>query len=319
MTVLVTGGTGSFGKHFVDYVLKNTRVKKLIVFSRDEMKQWELSQKNDDPRLRFFLGDVRDLSRVRMAMRGVELVVHAAALKIVPTAEYNPFEAIKTNITGAMNVIESAIDAGVSKVVALSTDKACEPANLYGATKLVSDKVFVAANSYSGAAYPAFSVVRYGNVIDSRGSIIPFLKSIRSGDPSPLTDPRMTRFMISLDDGVALVLRAFSEMVGGEIFVKKTPSIRIVDLIKAIRPESEVEIIGIRPGEKLHEIMVAETDARLTYEFDGYYKILSDVISKGQRSEASKNGTPVSEDFVYSSELNTHWITANEIEAFLGV
>lgn len=265
-TLLITGGTGSFGHAFTRITLKKSNPKKLIIFSRDEMKQWEMAKIfGNDPRVRFFIGDVRDQNRLNRAFDGVDYVIHAAATKIVPTAEYNPFECIKTNINGAMNVIDAAIDQRVKDVVALSTDKASSPINLYGATKLASDKLFVASNSYSGEQRTAFSVVRYGNVMGSRGSVIPFFYQRRSDKSLPITDSRMTRFMITLEQGVELVWHAFDDMVGGEIYIKKIPSMKVTEVAKAIAPEARHEIIGIRPGEKIHEQMVGEEDAPFTY------------------------------------------------------
>lgn len=266
-TILVTGGTGSFGHKFIEMTLKKYSPQKIIVLSRDEMKQWEMAKLyRDDSRIRFFIGDVRDRDRLYRALDGVDYVVHAAATKIVPTAEYNPFECIKTNVNGAMNVIDAAIDKGVKGVVALSTDKASSPINLYGATKLTSDKLFVAANAYAGEHGTKFSVVRYGNVMGSRGSVIPFFKSIKHKGVLPITDERMTRFMISLEQGVELVWHAFADMVGGEIYVKKIPSMSVVDLAHALAPDCKLDVVGIRPGEKLHEQMIGEEDADYTFE-----------------------------------------------------
>ena len=266
-TILVTGGTGSFGNTFVPMTLERYNPHKIIIFSRDEMKQWEMAKRfENDPRVRFFIGDVRDRERLYRALDGVDYVVHAAATKIVPTAEYNPFECIKTNVNGAMNVIDAAIDKGVKKVVALSTDKASSPVNLYGASKLASDKLFVAGNAYSGEHGTCFAVVRYGNVMGSRGSVIPFFMSIRDSGRLPITDPRMTRFMISLEQGVELVWHAFDDMVGGEIYVKKIPSMKVTDIARVVAPEAEQHVVGIRPGEKLHEQMIGVEDAPFTYE-----------------------------------------------------
>ncbi len=274
-TILVTGGTGSFGHKFVKMTLAKYNPRKIIIYSRDEMKQWDMAKLYaGDDRVRFFIGDVRDRERLYRALDGVDYVVHAAATKIVPTAEYNPFECIKTNINGAMNVIDACIDKRVKRCVALSTDKACNPINLYGATKLASDKVFVAGNSYSGQHDTRFAVVRYGNVMGSRGSVIPFFRSVMNTGVLPVTDDRMTRFMITLEQGVELVWKAFEDMVGGEIYVKKIPSMKVADLAKAVAPKAEIRIVGIRPGEKLHEQMISEEDAMFTYKYDGYYKIL---------------------------------------------
>ena len=270
-TILVTGGTGSFGHTFIPMTLKKYNPKKVIIYSRDEMKQWEMAKKfEDDPRVRFFIGDVRDKERLYRALDGVDYVVHAAATKIVPTAEYNPFECVKTNVLGAMNLIDACIDRGVKRVVALSTDKASSPINLYGATKLTSDKLFIAGNSYGGVDGTRFAIVRYGNVMGSRGSIIPFFLSLlKQGNKTlPITDERMTRFMITLEQGVGLVWHAFEDLAGGEIYVRKTPSMKVTDLARAILPSAKFDFVGIRPGEKLHEQMVGFEDAYLTYEYD---------------------------------------------------
>ena len=269
-TILITGGTGSFGNTFVPMTLLKSNPKKIIIFSRDEMKQWEMAKSfQDDERVRFFIGDVRDRERLYRALDGVDYVVHAAATKIVPTAEYNPFECIKTNINGAMNLIDACIDCDVKGVVALSTDKASSPINLYGATKLASDKLFVAANAYSGEHATKFSVVRYGNVMGSRGSVIPFFDEKKLTGTVPITDSRMTRFMISLEEGVELVWHAFEDMEGGEIYVKKIPSMKVTDLASVIAPDAEQVEVGIRPGEKLHEQMIGEGDSASTYDYDG--------------------------------------------------
>jgi UDP-N-acetylglucosamine 4,6-dehydratase (inverting) len=274
-TILITGGTGSFGHKYTQKLLTRYKPKKIIIFSRDEMKQWEMAKKYEgNDRVRFFIGDVRDKDRLMRATTGVDIVVHAAATKIVPTAEYNPFEAIKTNVMGAMNVVDVCIDNGVGKVVALSTDKASSPINLYGATKLVSDKLFVAGNNYSGSAPTRFSVVRYGNVMGSRGSVIPFFLSRRGSGSLPLTDMEMTRFMITLEQGVELVWTALEEMRGGEIFVKKIPSMKVVDILSAIDPIAEIDVVGIRPGEKIHEQMISAEDALTTFDCGGHFVIL---------------------------------------------
>ena len=308
-TILVTGGTGSFGKAFVPMALKKHQPSKIIVFSRDEMKQWEMAKDfKDDNRVRFFIGDVRDRERLYRAFRNVDYVVHAAATKIVPTAEYNPFECIKTNIDGAMNVIDAAIDRGVKRVIALSTDKASSPSNLYGATKLASDKLFIAANAYSDRTNTRFAVVRYGNVMGSRGSVIPLFMSLSQTGVLPITDPRMTRFMISLEDGIRLVFTAFENMVGGEIYVKKIPSIKITDIARAIAPEARFEIVGIRPGEKLHEQMISVEEAQSTFEFADYYKILPQIYNWSQDSQRIRDGIKVPESFTYSSDGNTNWM-----------
>ncbi len=317
-TILVTGGTGSFGHAFVPMALERFNPRKLIIFSRDEMKQWDMARKfSGDDRLRFFIGDVRDRNRLYRALDGVDYVVHAAASKIVPTAEYNPFECIKTNIDGAMNLIDACIDKGVKRVVALSTDKGSSPINLYGATKLASDKLFIAANAYSGGHDTRFAVVRYGNVMGSRGSVIPFFMSLRDTGVLPITDPRMTRFMISLEQGVGLVWHAFEDMVGGEIYVKKIPSMRVVDLANAVAPGARHEIIGIRPGEKLHEQMIGADDSFFTYEYPDYYKILPSINSWGDCSERIKNGRKVEDGFIYSSDRNAEWMGEDELCAWI--
>ncbi|WP_044748400.1 UDP-N-acetylglucosamine 4,6-dehydratase (inverting) [Bacillus alveayuensis] len=308
--ILITGGTGSFGKKFVKKALEYD-VKKIIVFSRDELKQYEMAQEFKDSRIRFFIGDVRDKERLYCAFDGVDIVIHAAAMKQVPACEYNPFEAIKTNIHGAQNVIEAAIDRGVKRVIALSTDKACSPVNLYGATKLASDKLFIAANSYVGDKETRFSVVRYGNVVGSRGSVVPFFKKIRHTGKLPITDKRMTRFWITLDQGVQFVLDSLQRMCGGEIFVPKIPSMRVVDLAKAIAPECEIEIVGIRPGEKLHEVMITEDDARHTVEFDTYYVIQPEF--PWWSHECEKYGKSLPEGFKYTSDTNTQWLSIEEL------
>ena len=313
-TILVTGGTGSFGHQFVDMTLAQCRPKKIIIFSRDEMKQWEMAKRyNNDSRIRFFIGDVRDRDRLYRALDDVDYIVHAAATKIVPTAEYNPFECIKTNVYGAMNVIDAAIDKGVKGVVALSTDKASSPVNLYGATKLTSDKLFVAANAYSSEHGTKFSVVRYGNVMGSRGSVIPFFESIKHKGILPITDERMTRFMITLEQGVELVWHAFADMVGGEIYVKKIPSMSVVDLARALAPECKLEFVGIRPGEKLHEQMIGEEDADYTFEYPEHYKILPVINDWSTSPERIKDGVKVNKDFVYRSDNNTEWMSPDEL------
>lgn len=310
-TILVTGGTGSFGHAFVPMTLEKHNPKKLIVFSRDEMKQWNMAKLYaDDPRVRFFIGDVKDRDRMYRALDGVDFVVHAAATKIVPTAEYNPFECVKTNIHGAMNVIDACIDKGVKGVVALSTDKASSPVNLYGATKLASDKLFVAGNHYSGGKETRFSVVRYGNVMGSRGSVIPFFMSIRDGGEIPITDNRMTRFMISLEQAVELVWHALGDMVGGEIYVKKIPSMKVTDLARAIAPRSKHKIVGIRPGEKLHEQMISAEDALSTYEYSEHFKILPQIHDWHLDPSRIKDGRKVPEDFIYDSNTNPQWMSS---------
>jgi len=310
-TVLITGGTGSFGKKFTQKALE-LGVKKVIVFSRDELKQYEMKQEFQDERIRFFIGDVRDKDRLYRAFDGVDIVIHAAAMKHVDACEYNPFEAVKTNIHGAQNIIEAAIDCGVEKVIALSTDKACSPVNLYGATKLASDKLFVAANAYVGEKKTRFAVVRYGNVVGSRGSVVPFFKKIRETGVVPITDERMTRFWITLEHGVQFVLDNLERMQGGEIFVPKIPSMNIMDLAKAIAPECETKIVGIRPGEKLHEAMIMEDDARHTLEFDTYYAILPEL--SWWKSEIYVGGRKLPEGFSYTSDNNTEWLTIEELK-----
>ncbi len=317
-TILVTGGTGSFGTTFVKRTLAEQDPQKIIVFSRDEMKQWEMARKfPDDPRVRFFIGDVRDRERLYRAFDGVDYVVHAAATKIVPTAEYNPFECIKTNVNGAMNVIDAAIDKRVRGVVALSTDKASSPINLYGASKLASDKLFVAGNSYAGSHNTAFSVVRYGNVMGSRGSVIPFFMQRKDETTLPITDTRMTRFMISLEEGVELVWHAFEDMVGGEIYVRKIPSMNITDIAGVIAPKASHDIVGIRPGEKIHEQMVGLEDAPFTYEYDKYFKILPAIHGWSTSPERIKDGVKVAEDFAYSSDTNTEWMSRDTLAAWI--
>lgn len=317
-TILITGGTGSFGQTFVPLTLAKYNPAKIIIYSRDEMKQWEMAKKyQQDPRVRFFIGDIRDKDRLYRALDGVDYVVHAAATKIVPTAEYNPFECVKTNINGAMNLIDACIDHKVKRIVALSTDKASSPVNLYGATKLASDKLFIAGNSYSGAQETRFSVVRYGNVMGSRGSVIPFFLSLQEQNTLPITDTRMTRFMISLEQGVDLVWHAFSDMVGGEIYVKKIPSMCITDIAKAISPNAQHEIVGIRPGEKLHEQMIGSEDALYTYEYDDYFKILPAIHNWNADAARINGGKKVADDFIYESNTNTHWMTVETLRHWI--
>jgi len=319
-SVLVTGGTGSFGKKFCQIVLeKYPDIKKLIVFSRDELKQFEMAQQfNHHPKMRFFIGDVRDRERLLRAFDGVDIVIHAAALKQVPAAEYNPTEFIRTNIGGAENIINAAIDRGVKKVIALSTDKACNPINLYGATKLCSDKLFVAGNSYAGDKATRFAVVRYGNVVGSRGSVVPFFLKVKDTGVLPITDPRMTRFWITLEQGVNFVLKNLERMIGGEIFVPKIPSMNIMDLAKAIAPECKTEIVGIRPGEKLHEYMISEEDARNTIEYDDYY-VIQPEHRWWRKDEYAKNngGKKLPEGFAYSSDKNDWWLTVEELREII--
>lgn len=317
-TILVTGGTGSFGHTFIPMTLARHRPKKIIVFSRDEMKQWNMAKMfASEDRIRFFIGDVRDKDRLYRALDGVDYVIHAAATKIVPTAEYNPFECVKTNVLGAMNLIDACIDKGVKRVVALSTDKASSPINLYGATKLASDKLFVSGNSYSGGHGTRFAVVRYGNVMGSRGSVIPYFMSIRDAGVLPITDARMTRFMISLEQGVELVWLAFEDMVGGEIYVKKIPSMKVTDLARAVAPTARQEVIGIRPGEKLHEQMISPEDSYTTYEYPEHYKILPAIHNWSADASRVKDGKKVAEGFVYSSDNNKKWMTVKELQEWI--
>ena len=319
-TILITGGTGSFGNTFVPLTLEKYNPKKIIIYSRDEMKQWDMAKKFEgDLRVRFFIGDVRDRERLYRALDGVDYVVHAAATKIVPTAEYNPFECIKTNINGAMNLIDACIDKKVKRVVALSTDKASSPINLYGATKLASDKLFVAGNSYASGHDTKFSVVRYGNVMGSRGSVIPFFLTKKEIGVLPVTDDRMTRFMITLEQGVDLVWHAFEDMEGGEIYVKKIPSMNIVDIAKAVAPEAKIDIVGIRPGEKLHEQMIGEEDAMYTYEYAEHYKILPAIHNWSESPLRIKDGKLVSEGFSYTSLNNQEWMTQVNLQEWISM
>jgi UDP-N-acetylglucosamine 4,6-dehydratase len=322
-SILVTGGTGSFGHRYVQTILRRYKPARLIIFSRDELKQYEMAQRFTDPAMRFFLGDVRDATRLTQAMRGVDFVIHAAALKQVPAAEYNPMESINTNIHGAENVIRAAIDNDVDKVIALSTDKAANPINLYGATKLASDKLFVAANNMVGSGRTRFAVVRYGNVVGSRGSVVPhFEKLIRDGATSlPLTDPRMTRFWISLEQGVEFVLENFRRMRGGEIFVPKIPSIRMIDLAEAMAPKMPTHIVGIRPGEKLHEIMCPADDSHLTLEFSKHYVIRPSIKFHSADIDYAldaigEKGEPVPQGYEYHSGSNKHFLSPAEIREF---
>jgi UDP-N-acetylglucosamine 4,6-dehydratase (inverting) len=313
-SILITGGTGSFGGTFVPMTLAKYNPRRLVIFSRDEMKQWEMAKLyGADQRVRFFVGDVRDKDRLARAMEGIDYVVHAAATKIVPTAEYNPFECVKTNILGAMNVIDACIDRKVARVVALSTDKASSPINLYGASKLASDKLFVAGNSYSGGNKTRFAVVRYGNVMGSRGSVIPFFLSLAAQGMVPVTDERMTRFMITLEQAVELVWRAFEDMVGGEIYVKKIPSMNITEIANAVVPGARHEIVGIRPGEKLHEQMIGVEDAPHTYDYDGYYKILPAIHRWSDDPARISGGCKVAPDFIYRSDSNPDWMSVESL------
>jgi UDP-N-acetylglucosamine 4,6-dehydratase (inverting) len=317
-SILITGGTGSFGHTFVPMTLAKYNPRRLVIYSRDEMKQWEMAKRfTGDERVRFFIGDVRDRERLYRALDGIEYVVHAAATKIVPTAEYNPFECVKTNIMGAMNLIDACIDKGVRRVVALSTDKASSPVNLYGATKLASDKLFVAGNSYAGGHDTRFAVVRYGNVMGSRGSVIPFFLSIAERGVLPVTDERMTRFMITLEQGVDLVWHAFEDMHGGEIYVKKIPSMKVTDIARAVSSKARQEIVGIRPGEKLHEQMISAEDAQFTYEYADNYKILPAIHNWGRDPERIKNGRRVADNFVYASDTNTEWMSIAELQTWI--
>jgi UDP-N-acetylglucosamine 4,6-dehydratase len=309
--VLITGGTGSFGRKFTEIILKSYQPKKLIIFSRDEMKQYEMSKKFNQENIRYFVGDVRDADRLHRAFNAVDIIVHAAALKIVPTAEYNPFEAVRTNVIGAENVINLAIDNGVEKVIALSTDKAANPINLYGATKLCAEKMFVAANNYSPQG-TKFSVVRYGNVFGSRGSVVPFFKECRKKGVVPITDKRMTRFWITLEQGVNFVLQSFKDMNGGEIFVPKIPSMKIIDLAKAVCPECKQEIVGIRAGEKLHETLVPKDDGIHTYEYKDRFITYPYVVLHKNRKDGGK---PLDLDFDgYRSDNNTEWLSVEKLK-----
>lgn len=315
-SILITGGTGSFGQKFTKLLLDKYNARRVVVFSRDELKQFEMAQEINAPNLRYFIGDVRDEDRLRRALNGIDIVVHAAALKQVPAAEYNPIECIRTNVMGAENIINACIDTGVKKVIALSTDKAVNPMNLYGATKLCSDKLFVAANNLSHANGPIFSVVRYGNVVGSRGSVIPFYKKMKKTGKLPVTDPRMTRFWLTLEEGAAFVEKCIPLMRGGEVFIPKIPSMKITDLAKAIGPECEQEIIGIRPGEKLHEIMVPSDEARNTREYSSFYIIQPahhDWGAENANDYDGEAGNPVAEDFAYTSDNNTEWYSADQL------
>jgi UDP-N-acetylglucosamine 4,6-dehydratase/5-epimerase len=318
-SILVTGGTGSFGRAFVRHALDNLDPKRLVIFSRDELKQYEMrSAFGDDPRLRWFIGDVRDDKRLARALDGVTAVVHAAALKQVDTAEYNPFECIATNVLGAENVISACIDAGVERVVALSTDKASSPINLYGASKLCSDKLFVAGNHYSGGRGTRFSVVRYGNVMGSRGSVVPLFRRLASTGRLPITDPRMTRFWITLPQAVQFVVDSFDRMAGGELFVPRIPSTTILDLASAIAPDAEHDIVGIRPGEKLHEEMISQDDARRTFAFDDYF-VITPVLASWQSSAATlpPGGKVLPDGYAYTSDTNDLWLDVDEIRGLL--
>ena len=317
--VLITGGTGSFGNAMVSYLLKYSNCKKIIIFSRDEIKQWEMSLKyNYNKKLRFFIGDIRDKSRLNRALDGVDFVIHAAATKIVPTAEYNPMECIKTNVIGAMNIIEACTDRGVKKLVALSTDKASAPINLYGASKLASDKLFIAANSYLTQKQTRFSIVRYGNVIGSRGSIVPFfIDQFKSGKSITITDKKMTRFITELDDCVKIVMFAFTDMCGGEIYVNKLKSIKIIDIARCFAPADKIKEIGIRPGEKLHEQMIGKEDSPYTYEYKKYFKILPSIFDWYKDKNRIKNGKLVNNNFCYESNSNEDWMSKDQFKSWL--
>lgn len=317
-SILITGGTGSFGNAFVPMTLKKYNPARLVIYSRDEMKQWEMAQRFEgDPRVRFYIGDVRDKDRLARALDGIDYVVHAAATKIVPTAEYNPFECVKTNINGATNLVDACIDRGVKRVVALSTDKASNPINLYGATKLASDKLFIAANAYAGTHNTRFAVVRYGNVMGSRGSVIPFFMSLAHTGVLPITDTRMTRFMITLEQAVELVWQAFDDMHGGEIYVKKIPSMTLLDIARAVAPEASHRIIGIRPGEKIHEQMIGLEDAPHTYEYANHYKILPAIHNWSSDESRINGGARVGERFMYVSDANNHWMPVEELRLWI--
>ncbi len=317
-TILITGGTGSFGNAFVNYSIKNNLFKKIIIFSRDEMKQWFMKEKYKryNQKLRFFIGDVRDYRRLEKSLIDVDYVIHAAATKIVPTAEYDPFECVKTNVIGAMNVIDACINKNVVKVLALSTDKACNPINLYGSTKLASDKLFISANHYSAKFNTKFSVMRYGNVIGSRGSVVPFFLEMKKNKKSiPVTNIEMTRFMISLEDAVKASLVSVKEMIGGEIFVQKCSSIKIIDLAKAI--SNDIKIIGKKPGEKINEMMIDNNESENTFEFDDYFKIVPRIFSPEITKKMIINGKKVKKGFEYVSNINKNWITKNKIKKFI--
>ena len=317
-SILITGGTGSFGHTFITMTLEKYNPKKIVVFSRDEMKQWEMAKlfKNDS-RVRFMIGDVRDRDRLYRVLDGIDYVVHAAATKIVPTAEYDPFECVKTNVIGAMNLIDACIDKDVKRIVALSTDKASAPSNLYGATKLTSDRLFVSGNSYTGSHNTSFSVVRYGNVMGSRGSVIPFFVSIKGKEVFPITDNRMTRFMISLEEGVKLVWHAFDDMRGGEIYVKKIPSMKVTDVALAVDDNTKQEEVGIRPGEKLHEQMIGIEDALYTYEYPEHFKILPSINDWAKDEARIGDGIRVPEDFTYTSNNNKEWMKISELQEWI--
>ncbi len=316
--ILITGGTGSFGHAFVPMTLKKFNPKRLVIYSRDEMKQWEMAKLfKGDPRVRFFIGDVRDKDRLYRALTDIDYVVHAAATKIVPTAEYDPFECVKTNVIGAMNMIDACIDKGVKKLVALSTDKASSPVNLYGATKLTSDRLFISGNSYSAGSNTCFSVVRYGNVMGSRGSVIPFFITQAGKGVLPITDDRMTRFMITLEEGVELVWHVFDDMIGGEIYVKKIPSMKVIDIANAVDSDAKQKIVGIRPGEKIHEEMISSGDAPYTYEYQSHFKILPSIHEWYKDKNRINDGKKVDSDFTYRSDNNTDWMDVNTLKSWI--
>jgi len=318
--ILITGGTGTLGKAFLPMTLKNFKPKKIIIFSRDEMKQWEMAKLYKDvPSVRFLIGDVRDKDRLYRALDGVDCVVHAAAAKIVPTAEYDPFECVKTNVLGAMNIIDACIDKKIKRVVALSTDKASSPANLYGSTKLISDRLFVSSSAYSGGGNTLFSVVRYGNVMGSRGSIIPFFRSIEKNKNKefPITDNRMTRFMISTEQSVELIWHAFNDMRGGEIYVKKIPSMKVTDIARAVNNKIKHKVIGIRPGEKLHEEMISLHDSYYTYEYKDHFKILPSTDSRVNNKKRIGNGVKVAQNFTYCSDNNDDWMKISDLQNWI--
>ena len=314
--LLITGGTGSFGTNFIKYLIKHSKLKKIIVYSRDEIKQWEMESSLKSSKLKFIIGDVRDKERLNFALNNVDFLVHAAATKIVPTAEYNPIECVKTNVIGANNIIEASKQNKIKKVIALSTDKASNPVNLYGATKLVSDKLFIAANNNTINS-TKFSVVRYGNVAGSRGSIIPFFLSLKKKDAYPITDKKMTRFLIKYEDAIDLVMHSIIDMEGGEIYVKKIPSVNIVDIAKAINRNAQFKIIGIRPGEKLHEQMISPEDSNYTYEYKNYYKILPSINNWNKDTKRIKTGKKVKNGFAYTSLNNENWLNINEIKKWI--
>lgn len=315
-SILITGGTGSFGQRFVRHILEHHKPRRIVVYSRDELKQYEMAQAIQAPQLRYFIGDIRDRERLERALQGIDTIVHAAAMKQIVAAEYNPIECIKTNIIGAENIINAAINCGVKKVIALSTDKAVNPINLYGATKLCSDKLFIAGNHLAGREGPRFSVVRYGNVVGSRGSVVPLFQRLRASGRLPITDKRMTRFWITLDKGAEFVAHCLGIMQGGEVFIPKIPSMRVIDLATAMAPDCKLDIVGIRPGEKLHECMIPHDEARLTREFDDFYVIMPSMPVGTMDEHPRYNGSagkPVAEDFEYSSHTNDRWVDGSQV------